>query len=157
MRLLRIQRQYGGAWKSPAQWTPSAAALTATHDIMSTAGWWKGADLKAGEKQDERARDRGLLWQAFCDAEVAEGEPPAPEAASKVVDAAFGFIAATPCQIKLLTLEDALAEEIQPNVPGTTIEKPNWRHRFTQGAETMLSRPDVAARLRKLRPARESM
>jgi 4-alpha-glucanotransferase len=157
MRLLRIQRQYGGAWKPPAQWTPSAAALTATHDIMSTAGWWKGADLEGEDKQEERTRDRGLLWQAFREANVAEGEPPPPETPRKAVDAAFGFIAATPCQIKLLTLEDALAEEIQPNTPGTTVEKPNWRHRFTQGAETMLSRPDVAARLGKLRPSRESM
>ena len=124
---------------------------------MSTAGWWKGADLDGGDKQDERARDRGLLWQAFREAGVAEGEPPPPQAPHKAVDAAFGFIAATPCQIKLLTLEDALAEEIQPNTPGTTTEKPNWRHRFTQGAEAMLARPDVAARLRKLGPSRDSV
>jgi 4-alpha-glucanotransferase len=73
------------------------------------------------------------------------------------VDAAFGFVAATPCQIKLISLEDALAVVIQPNVPGTTTEKPNWRHRYTESAEAMLSKPGVAARLGKLGPPRGSV
>jgi 4-alpha-glucanotransferase len=151
MRLLRIQRERDGLWKPPAKWTPSAAALTVTHDIMATAGWWKGAEIEDGDAaQETRAGERELIWKAFCAAGVAEGDPPPPQQAEKSVDAAIGFVAATPCQIKLVSLEDALATEIQPNVPGTTTQKPNWRHRYTESAETLLSRPGVAARLGKL-------
>ena len=142
MRLLRIQRERDGLWKPPAKWTPSAAALTVTHDIMATAGWWKGAEIEDGDAaQETRAGERELIWKAFCAAGVAEGDPPPPQQAEKSVDAAIGFVAATPCQIKLISLEDALATEIQPNVPGTTTQKPNWRHRYTESAETLLSRP----------------
>ena len=52
-----------------------------------------------------------------------------------------------------MSLQDALATDVQPNVPGTTSEHPNWRHRYVQSVETLLSRPDVVARLG---PARET-
>jgi 4-alpha-glucanotransferase len=153
MRLLRIERN-DRSWKSPSHWSRGAAAMTATHDIMATAGWWKGADLSESPDREQneqaRARDRRLLWDAFCDASVAEGNPPGPEGAGQVVDAAFAFIAQTPCEIKLVTLEDVLATDIQPNVPGTTSERPNWRHRFTGTAEKLLFHPSVIARLAKL-------
>ncbi len=91
---------------------------------MSTAGWWKGAEIEDGDdaqaKREERVEERELIWKAFCDAGVAEGDPPAPEQGEKAVDAAIGFVAATPCEIKLIALEDALAVSLQPNVPGTT-------------------------------------
>ena len=153
MRLLRIERN-AQSWKPPSQWTRGAAAMTATHDVMATAGWWKGADLNESgdrrQKEEVRANDRQLLWEAFCKASVAAGDPPRADGAGEVVDAAFAFIAKTPCEIKLVTLEDVLATEIQPNVPGTTFEKPNWRHRFTQSAQELLSTPEVIARLAKL-------
>jgi len=121
---------------------------------MATAGWWKGADLNESanrqRNETQRAKDRQLLWKAFSEASVATGDPPGAEGAGEVVDAAFAFIAKTPCEIKLVTLEDVLATEIQPNVPGTTFEKPNWRHRFTQSAQELLSTPEVIARLAKL-------
>jgi 4-alpha-glucanotransferase len=160
MRLLRIERN-ADSWKPPSQWSRGAAAMTATHDVMATAGWWKGSDLKerADRRKMEEARDkdRMLLWKAFCDASVAMGDPPEAEAAEEVVDAAFAFIAKTPCEIKLVTLEDVLATEVQPNVPGTTSENPNWRHRFTQNAAKLLSMPAVIARLAKLGPPRDAL
>jgi 4-alpha-glucanotransferase len=157
MRLLRIQRTAKG-WRAPAEWTPSAAALTVTHDVMSTAGWWKGAEIEDDEeKREKRVEERELIWKAFRAAGVAEGDPPPPEQAEQAVDAAVAFVAATPCQIRLIALEDALAVSLQPNVPGTTTEKPNWRHRFAQSAEAMLARPGVAARLGPLGNPRDSV
>jgi len=156
MRVLRFERDANG-FKPPWAWSPQAAALTSTHDMISTAGWWKGADLEGeADRQrldDIRAWDRGLLWWAFQQAGVASGERPAPEDAGPVVDAALDFVAKTPCALKLIPLEDALASDVQPNVPGTTVEKPNWRHRFTTPAGDLL---DEAARgrLARLGPPR---
>jgi len=163
MRVLRFERDANG-FKPPCAWSPQAAALTSTHDMISTAGWWKGADLRdepLGEAdrqrlEDIRAWDRGLLWWAFQQAGAAPpGERPAPEDAAPVVDAALDFVAKTPCALKLIALEDALASDVQPNVPGTTVEKPNWRHRFVTPAAELLD--DAArARLARLGPPRSS-
>jgi 4-alpha-glucanotransferase len=162
MRVLRFERDSQG-FRGPGGWSPSAAALTSTHDMISTAGWWKGADLAdypPGEPErqrveDIRAWDRGLLWAAFQQAGVVTGERPAPEDAAPVVDAALDFVARTPCQMKLVPLEDALASDVQPNVPGTTVEKPNWRHRFAAPAELLLDEA-ARARLARLGPPREA-
>jgi 4-alpha-glucanotransferase len=158
MRVLRFERD-GNGFCQPESWSGQAAAMTSTHDMIATAGWWKGADIEDSderqEKEDIRAWDRGLLWAAFQQAGVAEGERPAPEDAAPVVDAALAFIARTPCALKLAALEDALASDIQPNVPGTTVEKPNWRHRFPTPAGQLLDDPATRARLARLGPPRE--
>lgn len=159
MRVLRFERDANG-FRPPESWSPQAAALTSTHDMISTAGWWKGADIE-GEAdrqklEDIRAWDRGLLWWAFQQAGVAPaGERPAPEDAEPVVDAALSFVAKTPCVLKLIALEDALASDVQPNVPGTTVEKPNWRHRFVTPAGDLLDEA-ARARLARLGPPRDS-
>ncbi|MCW2275881.1 4-alpha-glucanotransferase [Rhodoblastus acidophilus] len=158
MRVLRFERDANG-FRAPEAWSPQAAALTSTHDMISTAGWWKGADLEGEaerqELEDIRAWDRGLLWWAFQQAGVASGERPAPEDAEPVVEAALSFIAKTSCVLKLVSLEDALASDVQPNVPGTTVEKPNWRHRFVTPAGDLLDE-SARARLTRLGPPRAS-
>jgi 4-alpha-glucanotransferase len=47
-------------------------------------------------------------------------------------------------------MEDALALEDQPNLPGTVDEYPNWRRRYPTEAATMLDGADVRARLQAL-------
>jgi 4-alpha-glucanotransferase len=159
MRVLRFERDNQG-FQAPQNWSAEAAAMTTTHDMIATAGWWKGADIEDGperqQHEDVRAWDRGLLWAAFQNAGVAAGERPAPEDAAPVVDAALAFIAKTPCALKLVALEDALASDIQPNVPGTTVEKPNWRHRFTTPAGQLLDDGNTRERLARLAEPRET-
>jgi 4-alpha-glucanotransferase len=162
MRVLRFERD-GDRFRPSHSWSADAVALTSTHDMIATAGWWKGADLtdippenpERRRVEDIRAWDRGLLWAAFCEAGVASGERPAPEDANPVVDAALDFAARAPCALKLIPLEDALASDVQTNVPGTTVEKPNWRHRFATPAAGLLENAAVRARLARLGPPRE--
>jgi 4-alpha-glucanotransferase len=47
-------------------------------------------------------------------------------------------------------VEDALGLRVQPNVPGTTIEKPNWRHRIRGDAAQALDGRLVGERLAPL-------
>ena len=155
MRVLRFEKS-GDFYKLPRDWTPSAVAMTSTHDMIATGGWWRGADLDDDQDaRDARAWDRGLLWSAFQAAEVVgPGERPLDDDTAAVVDAAISYVAKSPCQIKIAPLEDLLASDIQPNTPGTTTEKPNWRHRFTATAQTLLDDPAVRARAGRLGPPR---
>lgn len=157
MRVLRFERVPDG-YVPPDEWDAGAAALTTTHDLVPTAGWWAGSDLPQADDgidhQGIRAWDRGLLWGSFQRAGLVEGERPDPEDTAPVVDAAVGYIARTPCELKLLAIEDALGIRTQPNVPGTTTEKPNWRHRLDGDAGALLDDEAVRARLAKLGPAR---
>jgi 4-alpha-glucanotransferase len=159
LRVLRFERTDHG-YVPPQHWDAQAVALTSTHDLVPTAGWWAGADFDAtdadaaAELESARAWERGLLWGAFRDAGVAQGERPAPEDTDPVVDAAVRYIAKTPCTLKIVPVEDALGIRTQPNVPGTTVEKPNWRHRLAGDAGALLDDPAVGRRLDQLGRAR---
>jgi 4-alpha-glucanotransferase len=149
MRVLRFERQ-GHSYVPPKNWSHDAVALTTTHDMIATAGWWKGADLDDGpqrpRQQAERDSERGLLWEAFRANGLVQGERPGAWDGWPAVDAAIGAIAQTPCALKIVAIEDVLACDVQPNVPGTTVEKPNWRHRLDGEASRLLD--DERARMR---------
>jgi 4-alpha-glucanotransferase len=122
--------------------------------MIATAGWWKGADIDDGpqrlRQQAERDNERGVLWEAFRANGVVEDERPPAWDGWPAVDAAIATIARTPCALKIVAVEDALASDVQPNVPGTTMEKPNWRHRLDGDAASLLDDPHVRQRLRPL-------
>jgi len=153
LRVLRFEKSDHG-YIPPQHWHADAAALTTTHDLIPTAGWWAGADLEPThdgvDHQCIRAWDRGILWSAFEQAGLVAGERPAPDDTAPVVDAAIRYIAQTPCTLKLLPIEDALGIQTQPNVPGTTTEKPNWRHRLDGDAPALLDDAVVERRLAHL-------
>ncbi|WP_291549034.1 4-alpha-glucanotransferase [Bosea sp. (in: a-proteobacteria)] len=157
LRVLRFERD-DHSYIPPADWDPAAAALTTTHDLVPTAGWWAGSDIDDGEQpqalQEQRAWDRGIFWGSLEREGLVQGERPAPEETEPVVDAAIRYIARSPCTLKLLAIEDALAIRTQPNVPGTTTEKPNWRHRLEGEAGELLDDAKVRERLAHLGPER---
>ena len=85
----------------------------------------------------------------FCAAQVLDE----PEA---LLDAAMVFIGQTPAPLVLLPLEDAMASDQQPNLPGPGDLHPNWRRRWAVDAGAMLERPRVNHRLFGLAQARRS-
>jgi 4-alpha-glucanotransferase len=111
----------------------------------------------ADQKREQTARDddRRTLWAAFREASVAGGTPPPSDQAARVDDAAFKFIARTPSRLTLLPLEDVLALEDQPNLPGTTVEQPNWRRRYSGEAGQLLEHSGVRQRLQPLTGRRD--
>jgi 4-alpha-glucanotransferase len=60
---------------------------------------------------------------------------------------AVAFVAKTSSRLALLPLEDAIAAERQPNMPGTVDQYPNWRHRYGGAAAALLDDPDVRHRI----------
>lgn len=161
IRVLWFERRWNDAgqpFKAPHEWSDGAQAVTTTHDLPTTAGWWHGRDIDwrarlglLGEGVDDagerRTRDseRDLLWRAMCDAGVATGARP-PADAVPIVEA-LRFVGVTPAPLAIAPLEDALAIVEQPNLPGTIDSHPNWRLRMPAPVETLLDDPAVGARL----------
>jgi 4-alpha-glucanotransferase len=164
MRVLWFERDQQQNFVPPAHWTPRAAAMTSTHDLSTVAGWWQGRDIAWRERlgqlsdvpaaQAERAAERTQIWQAMRDSGAAEGEPPGKDDTGKFADAACAHVGRSACELVMLPIEDALALEEQPNLPGTLDEHPNWRRRLPGDAGHLLDAPDVAGRLALLNRSR---
>jgi 4-alpha-glucanotransferase len=138
MRVLWFERAADNGFIGAGDYEPLSAAMSGTHDTVTVAGWWRGRDLDWAEKLvrlpvgTSRAEadairdwDRGLLWSTLNHT----APRPAPDDPDPVVDAAIAHIAATPAALALVSLEDMLGEDEQPNLPGTITEHPNWRRR----------------------------
>ena len=161
MRVLWFEREANDTgFKSAEDWDSTALAMTTTHDLPTVAGWWHGTDIavraacgrlgpgaSAEEEVAARDRDRDALWQRFVSDKVAEGAAPPPDAPQPVVDAALAFVTRTRSPLVVLPMEDLLGLKQQPNVPGTTDEHPNWRHRLLATAATLLQDEATARRL----------
>ena len=107
----------------PAQWPAEAMAAITTHDLPTVAGLWTGADLAeqrehgtGTDEELERGRNE-LLGRLRGVKKKAK-----PETA---VRKAHEALATAPSLLLSATLEDAVADERRPNMPGTT-DRPNW-------------------------------
>lgn len=168
IRVLWFERE-GDRFLPPGAWPRDVLATTTTHDLPTVAGWWAGRDidwrarlglLGPGTRREtleaERARDRVLLWRALAAAGLAHGPPPPPQAGAAVAEAAAAFIGATPAALAFLPLEDALALEEQPNLPGTTDQHPNWRRRLPLPVDRLAGDEGVGRRIAALVRARRA-
>ena len=166
MRVLLFEQDDGRFTPAP-QWSADALATTTTHDLPTLAGWWQGRDIdwriRAGHGAEEdrqqqlaeRERERRGLDAAL--------HPYAGETSSRPLDvenaiqASACFIGHTPAPLVLLPLEDALALEEQPNLPGTVDGHPNWRRRYPGDSANLLDHPDSTRRLQCLAGARGTL
>jgi 4-alpha-glucanotransferase len=164
MRVLWFERWGDGSFKPPHEWSRGAVGMTSTHDLPTVAGWWRGHDLdvRAGlgligdeaQQREARAQDRARLWQAFTASGAATGDPPPPDDPGRVTDAALVHVGRSACELVMVPIEDALAQEEQPNLPGTLNEHPNWRRRLPLACNAVLDAPEVASRIARLDAAR---
>jgi 4-alpha-glucanotransferase len=126
--VLIFERALDGSFLSPPAYARDALVTNSTHDLPTFAGWCGGADLQLrqslglgpGETTAERAQARSALSNALAQQGLA------PLRFRSVVE----FMSATPARLLMLSAEDILGLTEQPNVPGTTVEHPNWRRRL---------------------------
>ncbi len=155
MRVLWFERAADHGFIGAGDYEPLSAAMSGTHDTVTVAGWWRGRDLDWAEKlgrlpqdmtraeaESIRDWDRGLLWSTLDHT----APRPSPDDPAPVVDAAIAHIAATPSALALVTLEDMLGLEEQPNLPGTVDVHPNWRRRLAAPIAQSIADPDTARR-----------
>jgi 4-alpha-glucanotransferase len=95
------------------QWPHQSVAAIGTHDLPTVAGIWRRTE------PDQRQHHlRSRLVEATGLHDDAD--------ALDVAVAAYRRLAKSRSCLVLASLEDALAVEERPNVPGTTTERPNW-------------------------------
>jgi 4-alpha-glucanotransferase len=98
-------------------------AAISTHDLPTVAGLWTGTDMAEQREQgtgtdEELERGRNSLLEHL---------PGLPEEASveDAVERAHRLLARAPALLLSATLDDAVAEERRPNMPGAN-DRPNW-------------------------------
>lgn len=109
----------------PSDYPELALAAVTNHDLPPVAGVWTEADVEEHrelgiETDEQAARDlRDRLEADLGLATDAESE--------EVIEAVHHWIATSPSAVVIATLEDALAVERRPNIPGTSDEeRSNW-------------------------------
>ncbi|MBB3675429.1 4-alpha-glucanotransferase [Modestobacter versicolor] len=126
----------------PAQWPAEAMAAVTTHDLPTIPGLWTGSDLAEQREHglgtdEELERGRASLLAHL--GKVAKRATPA-----QAVEAAYRRLAGAPCTLLSATLDDALAEERRPNMPGAN-ERPNWRLPLPVPTEELAAHAGVQA------------
>ncbi|HEY2443258.1 MAG TPA: 4-alpha-glucanotransferase [Streptosporangiaceae bacterium] len=134
--MLWFERGSDGRPLPPAAWRRGCLATVGTHDVPPVASFVTGEHvaLRAGlglltkTEFSERADAATSLddWRRALAAEglIAAGSSPSP---SEFTVALYRFLARTPAALIGVSLADAVGEHRPQNLPGTSVEYPNWR------------------------------
>jgi 4-alpha-glucanotransferase len=119
---------YRLAWfedRPPAEFPKQALAAVTTHDLPTIAGLWTGSDLQA---QHDLGLDPNVEGLAKIRAKIAAWTGMSETApVENAIRNVYRLLGQAPSNILSATLEDALAVEERPNIPGTTSEQwPSW-------------------------------
>ncbi|HMK98183.1 MAG TPA: 4-alpha-glucanotransferase, partial [Acidimicrobiales bacterium] len=110
--------------RPPGEWARQALGAVTTHDLPTVAGAWTGADLEAQERLGLPVNEESC---AAMHRRIAEWTGSAEDRpVSEVIEATYAALAAAPCSLLVAVLDDALAVEERPNMPGTIDQWPNW-------------------------------
>lgn len=167
-RLLYFEKLDGGRFKPPQDYPRQALASVATHDLPTLAGFWLGRDIQArldagivdragyeamlaGRQQEKQRMLEILLQLGLLPEWFPRSAAQVPELTGELHNAVIGFLAATPCNLLAINQEDLTKETEQQNLPGSTAEYPNWRHKMRFSVDELRSLPiarDCTAMLR---------
>jgi len=106
------------------RWPHQALAAVTTHDLPTVAGLWTGSDLEAQQALGLHPNEGATIdivkklahWTGVdTDAGV-----------ETVIERTYDLLGRSPTAVITATLDDALAVQERPNMPGTIDEWPNW-------------------------------
>jgi 4-alpha-glucanotransferase len=156
--VLLFNKDEHGSFLPPSRWRAQAVATTTTHDLPPLANWSRGLDIDAAKDRDfqtaeestmnasARMNDVTKLTSAFKTSKE-ENDANSTWAFN---DAALDHVSRSAASLVLIPLEDALGLTLQPNVPGTVDEYPNWRQRLPATTGKALDRAmSIVAKARK--------
>jgi 4-alpha-glucanotransferase len=123
------------------------------------AGFWTHRDIEVREEvgmfdnkehvikaSNEREADKGKLIALLQElgllpAGIDRNARAYPEVTGEIHNAVISFLAMTPAKLFILNQEDLFKEADQQNLPGTTIEYPNWSMKMQYTVEQLRSDP----------------
>jgi 4-alpha-glucanotransferase len=161
-RLFYFERFPDGRFKMPWEYPKEALVSSSTHDLPTLAGFWESRDIEArrtagvlGNDSAYRSQleNRAVEKQRILDtlhsagllsAGYSRNAPDVPRLTEELHNAIVGFLASAPAALMVLGEEDLFKQEDQQNLPGTTAEYPNWRHKTRFTVEEMLLTPRPA-------------
>jgi 4-alpha-glucanotransferase len=130
-----------------------------THDMPTFAAFWDGADVddrlalrllteeaarserayraRLHERLVEWLRSQGLLDDADADVQ-------------SVMRGILEFLAVSPAEVVIVSLEDLWLETRPQNVPGTSTERANWVRKALHGLEAIREMPEVVDMLERV-------
>ena len=132
-------------------------ASTGTHDTPPFARWWQGADIvdrqqlglvDPARSSEERQLRRGVISRLSSWTGV--------DSPAHAHQALMDSLGASPAALALVNLEDLWLKEEPHNVPGTSEERPNWRHHSALGLKEIRSNDEVQSALLRLARSRGS-
>lgn len=156
-RVFRYERKHDGSYIPPEHYPKLALVAAGTHDMPTLPGFWMGSDVeiahdlgiyedsaKMMEAYAARTLERRAIIEAlsrvgrwFMSPERFEEELYGRELPNKMVEYVYRYLASTPSRLFLPQLEDILEQTDQMNVPGTSTEYPNWRHKLSKTIEEL--------------------
>jgi 4-alpha-glucanotransferase len=142
---LRDDTGAGSGTRTPGDTSPPDPDLAA-----AAASGTSGACAEA-----ERATDRAALWHALQRAGCAAVHDAMPAADAPPVDAVLAYVARSPAPLAIVPLEDLLALDAQPNLPGPPCGHPNWLRRLPRAVDALFD-ADVRKRIAAIEHARRT-
>ncbi|MDQ1392749.1 MAG: 4-alpha-glucanotransferase [Acidimicrobiaceae bacterium] len=138
------------------EWPHQALAAATTHDLPTAAGLWQGSDLRAREELgiSVNVEAEATLHAKIKDWIDADHDLPKAEAVERI----YRLLGQSPSALVVATLDDALAVEERPNMPGTLDEWPNWRIGLPVPLEELEMSPlaqSIAAALQRVQAAED--
>jgi 4-alpha-glucanotransferase len=150
-KLFYFERRADGTFKFPIEYPEKSLVSASTHDLPTLSGFWANRDIEARRTAGmfpndsgyyaqlaDRMREKQKILNLLFQTGMLPGNHPRnaeaiPELTGELHYAIVGFLASTPSALMLLSEEDLMKQPDQQNLPGTTAEYPNWRHktRFT--------------------------
>ncbi len=138
----------------PEAFPELALAAVSTHDLPTVAGLWAGADFAAQRRiglQPSAEGFQGIRRRLIAATALADSASP-----TEAVAEAYQALGRAPSAVLAASLDDALAVEERPNMPGTVDQWPNWCLALPQPLEEIESLPlpqQIAEGLRRSREA----
>jgi 4-alpha-glucanotransferase len=157
-RLLYFEKSDSGDFKMPDEYPEKALVSVSTHDLPTLAGFWTSRDVEARREagllpddasfRDQlanREREKQKMLDAFAKLNLLPPDYPRdaraiPQFTGELHYAAIGFLTSTPSELMVLNQEDLFKEEDQQNLPGSTAQYPNWRHKMQVSLEELKTR-----------------
>jgi len=137
MFVVQFQERPDASAALPPPRALSVASLN-THDTPTFAAHWRGDDLVESVRLglmpyrnlQAARKNRETIKRSLVQFLKTEGFLKARKSGLRdIVPALIAWLKASPAEITLINLEDLWLETRPQNVPGTSTERPNWRHK----------------------------